>query len=41
MIHKLFSVCGLDKGTIILYLKPEDSTLYYVANGSTEGKIKF
>lgn len=24
-----------------LYLKPEDSTLYYVANGSTEGKIKF
>jgi hypothetical protein len=24
-----------------LYLKPEESTLYYVANGSTEGKIKF
>ena len=24
-----------------LYLKPEDSTLYYVANGSIEGKISF
>ena len=24
-----------------LYLKPEESTLYYVANGSTEGKIRF
>ena len=24
-----------------LYLKPEDSTLYYVANGSVEGKIRF
>ena len=24
-----------------LYLKPEESTLYYVANGSTEGKIEF
>ena len=24
-----------------LYLKPEDSTLYYVANGSAEGKIRF
>ena len=24
-----------------LYLKPEDSTLYYVANGLTEGKIRF
>ena len=24
-----------------LYLKPEDSTMYYVANGSVEGKISF
>lgn len=24
-----------------LYLKPEESTLYYVANGSVEGKVKF
>ena len=24
-----------------LYLKPEESTLYYVANGLTEGKIEF
>ncbi len=24
-----------------LYLKPEESTLYYVANGSVEGKIAF
>ena len=24
-----------------LYLKPEESTLYYVANGSVEGKITF
>ena len=24
-----------------LYLKPEDSTMYYVANGSIEGKIGF
>lgn len=34
--HKRTLLTELD-----LYLKPEDSTLYYVANGSVEGKIVF
>ena len=34
--HKRTLLTELD-----LYLKPEESTLYYVANGSVEGKIKF
>ena len=34
--HKRTLLTELD-----LYLKPEDSTLYYVANGLVEGKISF
>jgi len=34
--HKRTLLTQLD-----LYLKPEESTLYYVANGSVEGKVTF
>ena len=30
-----------DLKSLELYVKPEDSAVYYVANGSVEGKVSF